>query len=125
MNKKFVSVILDNNIDKTLDYHVPEEFHDKIDTGMRIEVPVKGFPRKGYILNIKDKSDVKKTLPIRKILSEKVISKDLFSLALWMAKYYACWSCNIIGCTWLAIFWIKIKLILLLIYLLCITINEL
>ncbi len=98
MDNKFVSVILDNNIDKTLDYSVPKELEDKIEKGMRIEIPVKGYFRKGYIFEIKEKSDVKKTLPIRRILSERVISKDLFSLALWMAKYYCTSLSKIFKC---------------------------
>ncbi len=58
--------------------------------GVRVEVPVRGHLRKGFIADIKAFSDFKTVLPIHRILSEvELISNDLFELAVWMAKYYA------------------------------------
>lgn len=85
---KFVSVILDDNLEKELDYCIPEALMDKIYPGIRVEVPVKNSFRKGYVYEIKEKSEFEKIKPIKSILSEIVISKDLFSLAFWMSRYY-------------------------------------
>jgi len=56
---------------------------------MRVEVPVRGHLRGGYIFAIKDTPDFSPVKPISSLLStEEVISEELFELALWIAKYY-------------------------------------
>lgn len=86
---KYASVILDVSIGKPLDYGVPEELVPAAKRGMRVEVPVRGKPRTGYIYAINDVPDFPRVHPILRLLSEdELISEDLFELALWMAKYY-------------------------------------
>jgi primosomal protein N' (replication factor Y) (superfamily II helicase) len=87
---KFASVIIEHNIDKALDYSIPESLHDQITEGMLVEVPLKGKLIKGYIISLKDTSEISNVLEINRIVSKEVISQDLFSLALWMSKYYCC-----------------------------------
>ena len=88
--KKYVTVILDDNIKKPLDYLIPKTLIDKIVPGMRVEVPIKNSKRKATVLKIKYETDIKNVKEINKIISQKKISKDLFSLSLWMSKYYIC-----------------------------------
>lgn len=86
---KFVSVILDVSVDKLLDYGLDHAQAAVAKRGMRVEVPVRGHLRTGYIYSIKDQSDFPRILGVKRILSEsEVITEDLFELALWMAKYY-------------------------------------
>lgn len=89
MFSKFASVILDVSIDKALDYGVPDELIDKIRRGVRVEVPVRGHLRPGYVAHLKDKPDFSPVKPIAKVTSSmEIVTEDLFALALWMAKYY-------------------------------------
>ncbi len=83
---KYASIVLDDNIDTPLDYLIPEGL--EVRPGVRVEVPLKNFFRKGFVLEIKSFSAVANVKPIKAVLSEELISKELFSLALWMAKYY-------------------------------------
>lgn len=83
---KYASIVLDDNIDTPLDYLIPDGL--EVRPGVRVEVPLKNFFRKGFVLEIKSSSAVANVKPIKAVLSEELISKDLFSLALWMAKYY-------------------------------------
>jgi len=86
---KYASIILDVSIDKMLDYGITAEQLDQIKTGVRVEVPVRGFLRPGYVFDTKETSKYSSVKPIAKIVSEgELIPKDLFELALWMAKYY-------------------------------------
>jgi primosomal protein N' (replication factor Y) (superfamily II helicase) len=85
---KIASIILETNIEKPLDYLIPENLKDILKKGMIVEVPLKGFLKKGYVLEIKETTSIKNVFPIQKISSEEVISEDLFSLAFWMSKYY-------------------------------------
>ena len=87
---KYVSVILDDNLEKQLDYIVPDSISNKIKPGIRVEVPIKNFFRKGYVFKVKSQTGIKSIKPIKSIISDEVISKDLFLLAVWMSKYYCC-----------------------------------
>ncbi|WP_068470213.1 primosomal protein N' [Candidatus Protochlamydia phocaeensis] len=85
----FASVILDVSVDKTLDYGIPSPMRGQAQCGARVEVPVRGHLRTGYILDIKDTSSFSHVKPINRILSDiPLISKDLFELALWVSRYY-------------------------------------
>jgi primosomal protein N' (replication factor Y) len=80
---------LDISIQKTLDYGVPDAFVEKIKRGLRVEVPVRGRLQKGYIFEVKDKSDFKSVSPIANILSsQEYLADDLFELGIFMSKYY-------------------------------------
>lgn len=86
---KYASVVLDVSVDKLLDYGLKEDQASFAKRGMRVEVPVKGRPRTGYIYAIKDKPDFPRVQPINRFTTEsEVITEDLFELALWMTKYY-------------------------------------
>lgn len=85
----YVSVILDVSVDKTLDYGVSEADLPSIQKGLRVEVPVKGHMRPGYIVEVKDKPSFTPVKGIGKILSDTIlVSPDLFDLALWISRYY-------------------------------------
>lgn len=85
--KKYASVVLDLSLDKPLDYGIPENLLEKIQRGVRVDIPVRGHIRQGYVVEIKDKSEFPKVQPISRV-HETVIPEDLFDLALWIAKYY-------------------------------------
>lgn len=85
----YASIILDVSLNKTLDYGITPEQFPIIQKGMRVEVPVKGHLRQGYVLDIKEQSNFFPVKPIASILSDKqLISKDLFELSLWISRYY-------------------------------------
>lgn len=88
MYVKFASVILDVSVDKLLDYGLDAEQARFAKRGMRVEVPVRGHLRTGYIFSIKEHSDFPRVLGIKKISDNEIVTHELFELALWMAKYY-------------------------------------
>lgn len=86
---KIASVILDQQINKTLDYEVPEKFRGKVHPGMRVQVPVKNKLQFATVLYLKSFSSFGKLKLIEKVLSDKTsLTDDLFSLAKWMTNYY-------------------------------------
>lgn len=86
---KYASVILDISIDKILDYGITEDLIANTEPGVRVEVPLRGRIEKGYIFSIKDKPEIEKVQPIRRLLSDsRLITPEIFQLALWMARYY-------------------------------------
>lgn len=86
---KYASVLLDLAIDKTFDYGIPEEHLNQVERGVRVEVPVRGFLRSGYVYAVKDQPEVKRVQPIKRLISDtSLITDEIFELGLWMAKYY-------------------------------------
>jgi primosomal protein N' (replication factor Y) len=85
----YASIVLDIAVDKVLDYGITSEQRPLIQMGSRVEVPVRGHLRTGYVLEIKEQSSFKSVKSIAKILSDSsLISADLFQLALWISRYY-------------------------------------
>lgn len=87
----FASVILDVAVDKTLEYGITPEQRATIQIGSRVEIPVRGHLRTGYVVEIKETASFASVKPISSLLSEgALISTDLFQLALWISRYYCC-----------------------------------
>lgn len=80
-------VILELSIGKTLDYFIPEEFREKIKKGAKVEVPLRGHLRRGYVMTLKESSSFPNLEKIARV-DEEVITEELFELALWISKYY-------------------------------------
>ncbi len=87
--EKYASVILDVAVDKALDYGIPEKYAHEAQIGARCEVPIRGRLEKGYITEIKAEPDFTPVKPLRSVASSSpLITKEVFELAIWMAKYY-------------------------------------
>ena len=86
----FVGVCLDQNLQKPLDYAIPEEWRAIVQIGMRVEVPLRKSFVKGTITELKDASRFPDSRPLSKLLSPKSeLSNNQWKLAEWMAQYYA------------------------------------
>lgn len=85
----FVSVLVDQGIDRPLDYAVPEGLVTKIRRGMQVKVPLRGRQSLGYVLEVKKTCSVDKVLPLHALLSEnELLTEELLELGTWMARYY-------------------------------------
>ncbi|MBS0637514.1 MAG: primosomal protein N' [Verrucomicrobia bacterium] len=83
------SVLLEVSIHKALDYSIPQEL--TVEKGMSVEVPLRGKMVQGFVVDVKEQSDVMRTKPIHRLLSNgPVITLELFELAVWIARYYVC-----------------------------------
>jgi primosomal protein N' (replication factor Y) len=86
---RYASVILELAIHKALDYAIPDELASQIKRGVKVEVPLRGKMRVGYVFEVKESSSFPRVLPISRVLSDgALIDEQLFNLALWMARYY-------------------------------------
>ena len=96
---KYIAVIVDLSIGKTLHYGLNEEQASQVHIGSRVEVLVRGFLRKGIIEDVLDSSPFPKVLGILRLLPDEAsIPQDLFLLGKWMANYYGA-TLNRIFCT--------------------------
>ncbi len=86
-NGCFASVYVDVALDKPLDYSVPEEFARLVEPGTRVTIPLQNRRCTATVLELKNQTESKKTLPILEVHSES-IPEDLLKLGLWLSKYY-------------------------------------
>lgn len=85
------AVILEVSIQKALDYTIPDALLEAVQKGVCVEVPLRGKMAKGFVIEIKDHSDIPRLKPIARVASSgPVVTNELFELALWMARYYVC-----------------------------------
>lgn len=85
----YATVILDEAIDRLLDYEIPETLAHEIEPGTRVLVPVRTQKKKGTVFAL-NAHTAHTTRPIDSLLAEQsLFTPDLFSLTLWMASYYA------------------------------------
>jgi primosomal protein N' (replication factor Y) len=83
-------VILDDALDRALDYKIPLEMIGKVHTGTRVKVLVRNSERYGTVVGIKESSPFPKLLEIAEMTSDKVhVTQELFRLAEWIAEYYS------------------------------------
>lgn len=78
-------------LDKLYSYSVPPEFADRIQPGMRVEVPFgrKGTPRLGFCVSVAMEGWTTTLKPIRDVVDdEPLLSPRLLELGKWVSDYY-------------------------------------
>jgi primosomal protein N' (replication factor Y) len=82
-------VVIDDALDRPLDYRIPEALIGKVLSGMRVKVPVRNSQRQGTVIGLKAISPFAKLQQIAEILSDKAhVAGELFHLAEWISHYY-------------------------------------
>ncbi len=89
MSPPIASVVLDDALEKPLDYAIPPSC--ELEVGMRVAVPLRGRTAIGTVLALKEQSPFSQLKSLERIVSTSpLISPELFELALWISKYYCC-----------------------------------
>lgn len=83
---RVAEVIIDLNLEKPLDYSIPENMDLKV--GAFVEIPLQNRLVKGVVIQVKNESAFAKLKPIAKILDEALLPPDLMQLATFMTRYY-------------------------------------
>ncbi|MBI5273656.1 MAG: primosomal protein N' [Chlamydiales bacterium] len=88
--KLFATVLIDKNIQKPLDYGIPDHLSKQVSIGSRVLVPVRNVLKRATVLHVRKKSAIASVQPINEVLLEdNILTDDLFDLAEWMSEYYA------------------------------------
>lgn len=83
------SVILDDALNKSLDYLIPEDLRGKVLIGSRVKIPVKQSVRQGTVISLKAISPYSPLQTISELLSDTThLTDELFRLAQWISHYY-------------------------------------
>lgn len=84
---KFVEVLLDEGIEKPLEYSVEDTIFPSL--GMRVKVPLRGREVEGWILREKAKSETPHPLPVSSFVYENPLFDDeLYRLYQFVSHYY-------------------------------------
>lgn len=77
--------------DQPYDYAVPEELQSEIFVGSRVEIPFGRQKRMGYVIDLKEKTSVKRLRHISTVMDfEPPLTPELIELGAWMAEEYLC-----------------------------------
>ena len=82
-------VLLDDQLQKPLDYSVPRELRRNIQPGMRVEVPFRKLIKRGTVSLLKGVSERPLRDLLRLLPEEGSLPGHLWKTALWMERYYA------------------------------------
>lgn len=85
---QIAEVLLELNLDKPLDYLIPSDMEGKVQSGSRVEIPLRGGTSLGFVARIKQETDFKTLKSILRHAEASSVEPDLFELALWMSRYY-------------------------------------
>ncbi len=94
IDKKYAEVYIDIkafDVDHAFDYGIPPHLSSDIDTGIIVQVPFKNRVEVGYIVKIKDKSELKdrKIKDILKVVEKRpVFNPQYLELIHWISQYY-------------------------------------
>lgn len=84
---RFAAVILENAIDKPLDYLIPSELSEPCIVGRQVLVPLRNQLCRGVIWELKNGSSFSGAKPIHSLIDAPALPADLIQLALWIHRY--------------------------------------
>ena len=87
---KYAGVVLDDAVDKLLDYEIPSSLQSRIQIGSRVIVPVNTSHRKATVWSLKTHSSIQPIKLISELASDQsILTQDLILLAEWISSYYS------------------------------------
>lgn len=87
---RVAGVLLDRNLEKHLDYAIPDEMQGSVKIGSRVEVFVRNALCKGTVAILKKASEFASIRPLHRLVENSSLSDPLWQLAHWMSRYYCC-----------------------------------
>ncbi|MBB6282110.1 primosomal protein N' [Geobacillus subterraneus] len=93
---KVASVIVDiptRQTDRPFDYLIPERWHGVIQPGMRVTVPFGARRLQGFVIEVKDHSEIKQLKPIEHVLDVvPVLNEELLDLGRYLTETTLCFA---------------------------------
>jgi primosomal protein N' (replication factor Y) (superfamily II helicase) len=87
----YAEVVLPLPVDHAFTYAVPPSLRDRVVVGMRAVVPVQKRVQTGYIVGLREHTDLEKVRAIIDLPDDgPVFSSQLLDLCRWMSEYYCC-----------------------------------
>ena len=89
---KYIDVILPLAVPKVYSYELPDELKNKIQFGIRVEVPLRNKLYSAIVIGSRNEIEgLQKARKIRSVIDkEPIITKEQYTLWSWMSLYYVC-----------------------------------
>lgn len=87
----YADIVFPIAVDQPFTYAVPESLRDRAAPGMRALAPVRNKVTAGYVVAVKDRTDVETVKALVDLPdAEPVFNGEMLRLCRWMADYYCC-----------------------------------
>ncbi|MGL4818639.1 MAG: replication restart helicase PriA, partial [Bacilli bacterium] len=87
---KIASVIVDvasSKMNRPFDYEVPLKWQESVEVGMRVVVPFGPRKLQGFVVALKNESELEKLRPIEQLVDiERVLNDELLQLGFWLCE---------------------------------------
>ncbi len=91
MQNKFVDVVFPVPVNHPFTYLLPESLSEAVQIGCRVIAPFGARRLTGFIIGIKQRTDLNEVREIHDLLDdEPIFSEEIIKLAQWMSEYYLC-----------------------------------
>ena len=84
----FAQVALPLPLRQTFTYRVPESLADRARPGVQVQVPFRGRPRSGFLIELAAQSALERVEDLGAVLGPPLLSPHLLELARWVSEYY-------------------------------------
>src|SRR5712692_9981414 len=84
----FAQVALPLPVRQTFTYRVPESLAERAQPGVQVQVPFRGRPRRGFLVELARDSALERVEDLGAVLTPPLLSPHLLELARWISEYY-------------------------------------
>ena len=84
----FAQVALPLPIRQTFTYRVPEALAARALPGVQVQVPFRGRPRRGFLVELQAQSTLERIEPLGAVLTPPLLTPHLLELGRWISEYY-------------------------------------
>lgn len=91
VTEKIAEVIVDipsRKVSRVFDYAIPVELKGRVERGTVVRVPFGRTSQAGFVVALKDQTDIPRLAEISEVLEESVLTQEQIDLARWIAEYY-------------------------------------
>ena len=88
-NLEYANVALNLPIDSLFTYHIPNHYLSDVEIGKRVVINFGNKSLTGVVIELTDKTPLKKVRDIREVLDERpILSTEMISFCKWVSQYY-------------------------------------
>src|SRR5258706_1894061 len=84
----FAQIALPLPIRQTFTYRVPEALAPRALPGVQVQVPFRGRPRRGFLIELQAATTLERVESLGAVLTPPLVTPHLLELARWIAEYY-------------------------------------
>lgn len=97
---RYASIVVDlptRKVDRPFDYSIPENYRGRVNIGSHVLVPFASRLIEGFVIQLKDKTEIKQTKTISRLLHDfPLFDQKMLTVMHWISQYYQAMLINVI-----------------------------